>query len=77
MWWLYIIAVVAGFFVSLAFVLIGTPVIGTMYIDMDSRDEKDIARIVFSKPLEEIAGYSITFVKVEKKSGLSSFDGKL
>lgn len=77
MWWLYLIVFIVGVFFGMTFMLAKVPPIGTLYIDMNSKEDKDIARIVFDKSLEEISKYGLMTVKIEKKSGLSSFDGKL
>lgn len=77
MWWLYLIVLIVGIFIGMIFILAKLPIIGTLYVDMDSKDDKDIARIIFDKTLEEISRYNIMSIKIEKKKGLSSFDGLL
>ena len=74
MWWLYIIIFVVGFIVGTIFVIAKAPIMGTMYIDMDSRDDKDIARIIWERTLEEITKNGLAMVKIVKKHNLSSLD---
>ena len=77
MWWLYLIAFAVGAFLGMCFILAKLPAVGTLYVDMESNDDKDIARIVFDKPFDYILRYGLMTIKIERKSNLSSFDGKL
>ena len=77
MWWLYLIAFAVGVFLGIVFILAKLPALGTLYIDMNSNNDKDIARMVLDKSFEEASNYRLMIVQIKKHNNLSSFDGKL
>ena len=74
MWWLYLIVFILGLFIGTIFVIARCPIMGTIYLDLNSRDDKDIARITFERSFEEIQKHGLAMIKVEKRNNLSSFD---
>lgn len=77
MWWLYILIGIIGVFLGILTVAMGISTIGTLYVDLNAKDDKDIARFIFDFGLDEIAGKGLVFVRIKRKEGLSSLDGKL
>ena len=77
MWYWYLIVGVVSFIFGMIAILLICPSCGTLFIDMNSRNDKDIARFIFEKPIENISEYRVMTLKIVKKDGLSSIDGKL
>ena len=77
MWWLYLIIGVAAFFLGIVFVISTCPTLGTLYIDLNSKDDKDVARVIFDKTLEESSRYGLMFIRIKKQDNLSSLDGRI
>ena len=80
MWYLYVIAAIGGFLFAFVVIAMSLKYLGTLVIDINSRNDRDIARFVFDTPLDEARKHGLMLVKIEEtKNGnsLSSMDGRL
>ena len=70
----YTVGFVTAFIITIVAIVIGIPKLGVLKIDMSSREDKDIARFIFSMPLEEAVKHKMLWIKIESSDHLSSIE---
>ena len=70
----YTVGFVTAFVLTIVATVFLIPKLGVLKIDMSSRDDKDIARFIFSMPLEEASKHKWLWIKIENSDHLSSIE---